>query len=282
MDRITDEPMIKLLSWNIAQRDEAWRLLLDTDADIALLQEASAPPDDVAAALDIDPAPWRTAGAGLNRPWRVAVVKLSNRVDVQWIEAKSIEDAQRGELAVSRVDTIAAATVTPSSGEPFIVASLYAAWEKHHSLTGRSEIYADGSVHRLISDLSVLIGRQSGHRIIAAGDLNILYGYGEHGNAYWAARYATVFSRMSALGLPFAGPQAPAGRQADPWPNELPRASSNVPTYHTNQQTPATATRQLDFVFASSSLSKCVRVRALNESDNWGPSDHCRVEIEVE
>jgi endonuclease/exonuclease/phosphatase family metal-dependent hydrolase len=282
VDTQTDELMMKMISWNIAQREEAWRLLLDVDADIALLQEATEPPADVARALDVDPASWRTVGAGLDRPWRVAVVKLSNRVDVQWIEAKPIEDAQRGELAVSRLGTLAAATVTPSSGEPLIVASLYAAWEKHHSSTGRSEIYADGSVHRLISDLSVLIGRKAGQRIIAAGDLNILHGHGEHGNAYWAARYATVFSRMSALGLPFVGPQAPAGRQAEPWPDELPRASSNVPTYHTNQQTPATATRQLDFVFASSSLGERVRVCALNEPDSWGPSDHCRVEIEVE
>ena len=29
--------------------------------------------------------------------------------------------------------------------------------------------------------------------MLAAGDLNILYGYGENGSAYWAARYATVF-----------------------------------------------------------------------------------------
>ena len=34
--------------------------------------------------------------------------------------------------------------------------------------------------------------------MLAAGDLNILYGYGENGSAYWAARYATVFDRMRA------------------------------------------------------------------------------------
>ena len=27
---------------------------------------------------------------------------------------------------------------------------------------------------------------QGGHKIIAAGDLNILKGYGEYGNRYWA------------------------------------------------------------------------------------------------
>ena len=93
--------------------------------------------------------------------------------------------------------------------------------------------------------------------------------------------YATVFDRAEAMGLVCVGPQAPNGRQAQPWPSELPSDSVNVPTYHANRQTPRTATRQLDFVFASASLAEQVRVRALNEAAHWGPSDHCRVEIEV-
>lgn len=75
---------------------------------------------------------------------------------------------------------------------------------------------------------------------------------------------------MEALGLSFVGPQAPNGRQADPWPDELPRISKNVPTYHTNRQTPLTCTRQLDFVFASLPLAERVRVKALNQPDEWG------------
>ncbi len=273
--------MVKIISWNIAQRKEPWRSLVDTDADIALLQEATEPPADVAGIFDVNPASWQTDGAGKSRPWRTAIVKLSDRVGVQWHEAKPPNDAHPGELAVSRMGTLAAATVTPSSGEPFIVVSMYALWERPHSTTRSRWIIADASVHRLISDLSVFVGQQANHSIIAAGDLNILNGYGDGGSAYWASRYATVFSRMSALGLPFVGPQAPAGRRAEPWPEELPQTSDNVPTYHTNHQTPTTATRQLDFVFASNSLAERVNVRALNEPDQWGPSDHCRVEIEV-
>jgi exonuclease III len=273
--------MLKMIAWNIARRDEAWRHLLDSDADIALLQEAAEPPADVARRLDVDPAPWRTAGAGLNRPWRAVIVRLSNRVGAQWLEAKPVADALPGELAVSRAGTLAAAIVTPSASGPFVVASMYAPWEKPHATTGSGWIYADSSVHRLISDVSALVGQQTGHRIIAAGDLNILHGYGEGGSTYWASRYSTVFARMTALGLSFVGPQAPAGRRAEPWPDELPVGSDNVPTYHTNHQTPATATRQLDFVFASAGVTEQVRVCALNELDRWGPSDHCRVEIEV-
>ncbi|MBN2559836.1 MAG: endonuclease/exonuclease/phosphatase family protein [Phycisphaerae bacterium] len=270
-----------MIAWNIARREEAWRCLLDDDYDIALLQEATEPPDDVAQRLYVDHAPWQTAGAGLTRRWRTAVVRLSDRVAVQWLEPKSVEEARSGDLAVSRLGTLAGAVVTPSQGEPFTVLSLYGAWEKPHRATGSSWIYADGSVHRLISDLSVLIGQQEGHRIVAAGDLNILYGYGENGSEYWASRYATVFSRMAALGLSFVGPQAPDGRRADPWPPELPTHSDNVPTFHARHQTPSTATRQLDFVFASNGTTERIRTTARNEPDQWGPSDHCRVEIVV-
>jgi len=274
--------MLKIIAWNLAHREESWRFLVGTGADIALVQEAATPPPEVAQRIGVDSAPWKTAGAGCYRPWRTAVVKLSDRVDVEWLEAKAIPDAQPCELAVSRPGTLAVAILTPPTGEPMLVASMYAPWEKSHAKIRSSEIYADASVHRVISDLSTVIPPKHEHRIIAAGDLNILYGYGEDGNAFWASRYETVFQRMAALGLPFVGPQAPQGRQAEPWPKELPRSSNNVPTYHTSHQTPASATRQLDFVFASNVLIDRVRVSALNEPDQWGPSDHCRVSITVD
>ena len=138
-----------------------------------------------------------------------------------------------------------------------------------------------GPVHRLISDLSVFIGQQKKHRILTAGDLNILYGYGEGKSKYWADRYKTIFTRMEALGLKFVGSQAPAGRIAELWPDDLPPSSKNVPTYHTNRQSPATATRQLDFVFFSFGFAEYLHVRAINDPTLWEPSDHCRVEIEI-
>lgn len=273
--------MVKLIAWNIAQRAAAWRFLADSDADVALLQEATEPPADVAAKISCDTQAWQCTGG---RPkWRAAIVKLSDRAEVQWLETKLLVEARGGELGVSRPGTLAAAIVTPSQGEPFVAISVYGQWESPHGLTKRKFIYADASVHRLISDLSVFVG-QTEHSILVAGDLNVLHGHGEDGDAYWGSRYATVFNRMAALGLSFVGPQAPNGRQAEPWPDELPRTSKNVPTYHSKRQTPATSTRQLDFVFASPRLAQRVRVRAINDRDpeQWGPSDHCRVEIQVD
>jgi endonuclease/exonuclease/phosphatase family metal-dependent hydrolase len=273
--------MMKIIAWNLAHREESWRFLLGTDADIALVQEAAAPPPDVAQRIAVDSAPWQTAGAASNRQWRTAVVKLSDRVNTEWLEPKAIPDAKSGELAVSRLGTLAAAIVTPSDGKPLVVVSMYALWEKFHAAAQSKQIYADASVHRVISDLTAFVGHTDRHRIIAAGDLNILYGYGEHGSGHWASRYETVFARMAALGLSFVGPQAPNGRFAEPWPDELPQTSKNVPTYYTSHQNPTSATRQLDFVFASNTLREKVRVRALNEPCEWGPSDHCRVSITV-
>ncbi len=270
--------MIRLVTWNIAQREAAWRELSASDVDLALLQEATPPPADVAGKIRVDGSEWRT-GAGRN--WRTVIARFSDRVQVEWIDSKSLDEASVGELGVSRPGTLAAAHVTPLTGEPFVAVSVYGAWEKPHSSTRRDFIYADASVHRLISDLSVFVEKRQRQNIVVAGDLNILHGYGEHGDAYWARRYETVFRRMAALGFKFIGPQQPHGRQADPWPSELPPESDNVPTYYRRGQSPAAGTRQLDFVFASGRFADGLHVRARNAPDDWGPSDHCRVEIEL-
>lgn len=271
--------MTRLVTWNMARRAAAWRELAASDVDVALLQEATPPPADVAANIEVDGSEWKT---GTGRNWRTVVARFSNRVQVDWIIPKSLDETCMGELGVSRPGTLAAAHVQPLSGEPFVAVSVYGAWEKPHSSTRRDFIYADASVHRLISDLSVFVEKRQRQNVLVAGDLNILHGYGERGDAYWARRYETVFSRMEALGFKFVGPQQPHGRQADPWPSELPPESGNVPTYYRRGQSPTTCTRQLDFVFASGHFTNGLRVQARNAPDDWGPSDHCRIEIEIE
>lgn len=249
------------------------------DIDLALLQETCRPPADVADRIEIDPA--RLAGHGGRVPWPTAIAKVSDRIQVEWLETQPVGLSVLGDIAVSSPGTLTVARVTPPSGQPFIAASIYGEWENPFSLTGSRFIYADASAHRLVSDLAVFVGRQHGHRILAAGDLNICRGHGEYGSEYWAARYGTVFARMEAMGIPCIGPEFPNGRQADPWPDELPRDSRNVPTFHSNQQRPETAMRQLDYVFASTEFANCLSVRANNEPEDWGPSDHCRIFIDL-
>ena len=279
---------MKIISWNMKQKHDSWRHLLEMDIDLALLQEAGKPPQDVEKqirgnpAIEIDSAPWQTTTAGGSTSFRTAIAKLSDRIEVEWIEAKSPGTADSRDLIVSWPGTLTAARVHPASGAPVLAVSMYAQWLRTHSLAANNFIFADNSVHHVISDLSVFVTKADGHRVLAAGDLNILRGYGENGDAYWAARYQTAFDRMEAMGLPCIGPEDPNGRQADPWPDELPRDSRNVPTFHSNRQKPATATRQLDYVFASRGLADSLTVRALNRPEEWGPSDHCRIEIELE
>lgn len=276
--------MLQLISWNINQRPAAWSEFATSEVDVAMLQEATPPPAETASQFEIDVAPpWQTGGAGLRRPWRAAIARVSERVEMRPCSLQAIDEAEPGQLAVSRTGTLAVAEVTVrATGETITVVSMYGAWESPVAEAGSSWIYADASVHRLISDLSALIGRQKGHRIIAAGDLNILRGYGEDGSPYWRDRYQTVFDRMEALGLPFVGPALPDGGVPPiVQPKELPDDSASVPTFRTRQPDPASATRQLDFVFASTVLVPRMTVRALNTPAEWGPSDHCRVMIEL-
>ena len=189
--------MLHLMSWNINQQRAPWQKLVNSDADVALLQEAKPPPSELIPPIEVDQSPWRIAGIS-NRPWRAAIARFSNRVTMRPHKLGAIGTARLDELAVSRMGTLVVADITVhATGEVITVASMYGAWEEPVKDIKSSWIYADASVHRLISDLSALIGRQRGHKIIAAGDLNILYGYGEYKSPYWKDRYDTVFASIT-------------------------------------------------------------------------------------
>lgn len=273
--------MLKLVSWNMNRKPLWGELSLGQEIpfDVALVQEAVPPSDS--AVLDVVPPaaePWSTQG-WKTRTFRTAIASLSRGVTLVSHMQTPGHKARQGAMEVSRFGTLTLADVLVDGSFALTAASAYGAWES--SEKREDLIYADASVHRILSDLAQLVTSREGHRIIVAGDLNILYGYGEYGDEYWADRYRTVFDRAAAMGLVFKGPQFPHGRQADPWPEELPRGSKNVPTFHHNRQTPATASRQLDFVFASETIANNVDTCALNRVDQWGSSDHCRVAITV-
>ena len=141
--------------------------------------------------------------------------------------------------------------------------------------------YPDGSAHRIISDLSAFVGSTdaSTHRILAAGDLNMAFSCNDGGP--FLARERTVLDRMAAVGLDLLGLQYPEGQRAEPTPEHLPQDTRNVPTHHTTRQSPATAKNQLDWAFASRGFHHSVTARALNSVEEWGPSDHCRLLIEI-
>ena len=268
--------MLRICSWNLNGR-ALWDQLAAADIDLALVQEAPLPPATWPRTVVPPPADgWTTFG--WKWPRRTGIIQVSDRIELTDRQLAQVGDLDATGVPVSRAGTLTVADVN-FGGETVTLASVYGGWER--SADPPRMIYADAAAHRLLSDLSALLTHPGHHRLIVAGDLNILHGYGEGGNAYWAARYASVFQRAEALGLTFIGPQAPNGRTAEPRPTELPDDSRDVPTYHTSQQGPEGAMRQLDFVFASDSIADRVHVRALNHLDEWGPSDHCRLAIEL-
>ena len=110
------------------------------------------------------------------------VVKLSDQVEVEWFRAGAADQRTRRDIGVSGIGTIAATRVAPR-GRPedsFVVASMYARYMKPHPSTGTPWRVgaADVSAHRILSDLSAFIRHENPakHRILAAGDLNIIYG----------------------------------------------------------------------------------------------------------
>ena len=290
--------VIRIVSWNIAKRQQPWQELCKMDADIALLQEAGDPPTEVTGSVNVGPDASWDAHHWNSRCWEghwphlydrwSKVAKLSDKVKVEWFKQISpISEMANDEIAVSGIGTIAAARVVPPGAASFVVVSMYARWMKPHpSTNSKWKVgYSDGSAHRIISDLSAFIGdtNPSTHRILAAGDLNMIYGETDEVWQSMELRNQTVIDRMGALGLEFLGPQAPnGGRQADPTPAGLPPNTRNVPTYHSTQQTPESAASQLDYVFASRGFHEQITVRALNAPGEWGASDHCRILIEIQ
>ena len=190
-------------------------------------------------------------------------IQVSVATEMAQVELNRGASVAPDEIAVSGLGTIAAARVTAGGAPPFIVVSMAASWIHPHPSTAStwSVGYQDGSAHRIISDLSAFIGSidPATHRILAAGDLNMIYGATEDNRLALPARDRTVPDRMEALGLELMGPQFPGGRQAHPTPSGLPSDTLNVPTYYTRRQSPATAANQLDSAFASRGLPRASR-----------------------
>jgi len=259
-------------------RQRAWSFLRKAEplADIALVQEA-VPPDEAGDVRTVPPrdGDWTTLGG--RRTFCAAVACLDSSLEFVPLTTVPLTEGRDDAIPASLRGTLAAARVSIDGEDPITVVSVYSAWER--PISG-SWIYADASAHRLVSDLSYFAATQKDQRLIIAGDWNILRGYGENANAYWGSRYDTVFSRMKTIGIPLIGPEHPHGRQADPWPAEMPRDSLAVPTFSASGAAER-GTRQLDFAFASASLKDRLRVRALNAPEEWGPSDHCRLLIEL-
>ena len=209
---------IKIVSWNIAKRDDSWRELAAMadrgEVDVALLQEAGSPPADLRCRMRYeDDVFWDRS---FYDRWPL-VVQLSDRVEVEWFrQVPPWSEVGEREIGASGIGTMAAARVAPCGREQeaFIAVSMYARWMRAHPSAGqRPGLHADLSAHRILSDMQTFMdyADPSRYRILAAGDLNLIYA--ATGRGPWFRRERMVWDRFEALGLEFLGPQAPNGRQ---------------------------------------------------------------------
>lgn len=270
---------MKIVCWNMAHSRKAWDALVQMDdVDIALLQEASRVPEDLCDRVDVDHRLWDDHRhwpgremAALGYPSVVA--RLSERISTSFIATGPMGDAFSRDFYTSEWGTLGAAIMSPiNESESLIVVSMapYSnAFTRESGSPSRREPI--GSLHRLISDLSRLVGRQS--RVIAAGDWVIYPGWSTHPTPIWnereALHYRTAFDRMRALGFRHV---IPKGRESN---------RGDVVTYRSIGATPAEAWAQADYVFATDNIADRVSARALNSPDDWGPSDHCRIVIDL-
>lgn len=197
-------------------------VLGDSSVDVGLLQESPLPPDS-----------WESEHYDRG----ASVIGLSNRVALT--EFRNIPQGRRptrDEIAVSAPGTIAAANVVPETGKPFVAVSIYARWEKPHPSTPTNwgVGYADAMAHRAISDLSAFIGHvaPSTHRILVAGDFNLIHGATDSNRFALPARDRSVFSRLKGSRVrvrrsaipPWPGSQSDSSRPShrQPQPADLP------------------------------------------------------------
>lgn len=285
--------MIRIVCWNMNRDRKSWRCLAEMKrngrADVALLQECCSLPGELSDQFEIEPDDlfWCKPPRG----YLARIVPLSDRVKVEWFrQIGPNSDPREKEISVSRTGNLAVAKITSVDGSiiPFLAVSMYAEWMEPQPDTktmwqkgSQSWMASDVSAHRILSDMSAFINHRKPfkHRVLAAGDLNMFHG--AIGNDLSVPdREDTVWKRFDALGLEFLGPQYPNGRQATTSP-DVPENTQNVATYYSPGQSPENADRQFDYVFASRGFYERIKTKALNEVDEWGPSDHCRIMIKV-
>jgi hypothetical protein len=98
----------------MGHRSDRWAHVLDSGADVALLQEAPPLTGELVGRIDAGLEPFITAGRE-RRPWRAAVVALTDRAVVTRVPSSPLVSSAAGDFAVSRPGTLAAAHVMDAS-----------------------------------------------------------------------------------------------------------------------------------------------------------------------
>ena len=252
---------MRVVVWNIANKQGAFDALAALEPDIALLNEATPP----LAATGI----WHGTTVGRDskrRPWSVAV--LSSHPITEITDARpSWRGSQRDvPFVCSRPGSWIAASVKVAPSVQVTAVSLY----------GLLDEFSDASVHRSLSELSPLIDdpRYQQHLLIG-GDLNTWSGWPVREQPT-LARDINLLQRFEAFGLvDCLAAVRPAGR--------LPDCTCTLGDACTHTRTRLdprfpNIPYQIDYLWASSALApRLSSCQALATSEWFAISDHAPI-----
>jgi hypothetical protein len=263
--------MLTVASWNMHKGPASWQhlssLAVKYGVSVALVQEAG-PPSSL-------PDGWQTnPPAGERERWRIAVprYRIDDRDDSRketnrwWASAVvgtaghqvtprepvQLHQVADGGFACSHPGQFAVSDVALADGGKLTAVSLYGIWDL---VAGTGDRYVEASLHRAISDLSVVFQAPEADLILVAGDLN-LYTY-PVGDAL-VDRSLTIWDRLATYGLEICGPFRPGDEPRlarCPCPDS---ACRHVNTY-LHGSNPMNRPYQLDYFLATPSLRERLR-----------------------
>jgi hypothetical protein len=236
--------------WNMQQRPSAWEYLdRPPRPDVALLQEAGPSPSSHRGLQ-------KTIGS---RIWGSAVLSPHGVTELTEIETPHT----KGPVPLVRHNpgaVIAGSVAIPGEEAPIIAVSLYGVQDSGYNIT---------TVHRALSDLTLLMDSSLRHRVIVGGDLNA----SSQLPAPYRAWHKNLFERFELLGLiDLTGQTADSRPPLEGCPCED-EPCRHVQTFRRRDAAPY----QDDWIFASDRLAErveSVTVDNAPDSEAWSHSDH--------
>ena len=252
---------MRIATWNMnhwrrtsVQRAEAWAFLNDLSLDVALVQEAVPP-----AGLE---SVHRGGGIGNGRRWGSAVVSYSGALT----ELQRVNSPYGRKREVELLQTFpGSVTIAQGQDEPTVLVSAYGVMEEGYAVT---------TMHRVLSDLTPLLDRDVGKRLIIGGDFNC----STQRLGRDRERHQNLFVRFATLGLVNLLELTADGRPALA---DCPCSDQPCRHVQTLRHGRSAVPWQNDYLFATAAVAEhLLDCQPLAVPDPWAFSDHCPIVAE--
>ena len=183
-------------------------------------------------------------------------------------EPVELHEVVDGGFACSHPGQFAVGDIDLDDGQRLTVVSLYAIWDR---MVDSGDLFVEATLHRAISDLTVVFQERGTAYVLVGGDLNI-YSYSD--GTVWGDRGMTVLSRLAAYGLEVCGPFRAA---TEPRLDRCPCPDKDCRHVNTflNQSRPTSRPHQLDVFLATHALRERMRACWADPDPDWYThSDH--------